>query len=196
MDRWLTAQDWERQWWDKCVNTFGEETKQLIYANRMGLETFHDGKSPHNFDLKGQSVLDIGGGPTSLLLKCVNFERAKVIDPLQFPDWVLERYKAANIEFESIRAEEIEETGWRECWVYNVLQHTANLELVIRNLKKSAKLIRIFEWINTPVNKGHLHSLSSEKLNEWLGGIGKVEELRHPECFGTAYYGVFYGHSG
>jgi len=69
---WQQAQEWEFGWWGNCVNTYGEETKQLLYAARMGLTAFHDGKSPFNFDLGGASVLDIGGGPSSLLLKCTN----------------------------------------------------------------------------------------------------------------------------
>ena len=98
-EAWRRAQAWERDWWGDCLNTYSEEEKQLVYANRMGLVAFHDGKSPYNFDLGGMSVLDIGGGPCSLLLKCVNF-RGKVIDPLCFPDWVLARYELAGIEFE------------------------------------------------------------------------------------------------
>ena len=31
--------------------------------------------------IKPKSVLDIGGGPVSLLLKCENFKKAIVVDP-------------------------------------------------------------------------------------------------------------------
>ena len=78
---WQEAQRWELGWWGDCTNTYGEEEKQLLYASRMGLKSFHNGKSPYNFDLDGMSILDIGGGPVSLLLKCINFRKAKVVDP-------------------------------------------------------------------------------------------------------------------
>jgi hypothetical protein len=190
---WPQAQSWEQSWWGNCCNTLGEETKQLLYAKCMGLETFHDGKSPYNFDLGGISVLDIGGGPVSLLLKCVDV-KGKVIDPLVLPDWVIARYKLARIEHERTTGELLAENGWSECWIYNVLQHVANPELVIRNAQKAAALIRLFEWIDTPTNVGHPHSLSEKQLNEWLGGEGKVETFTGQyTCSGKAYYGIFVG---
>lgn len=190
---WLAAQGWEQNWWDKCINTYGEETKQLLYAECMGLESFHDGKSPYNFDLCGVSVLDIGGGPTSLLLKCINFT-GKIVDPLQFPDWVLARYEAAGIEFQSTPAEDIDEEGWDECWIYNVLQHVRCPETVVRNARAAAGIVRLFEWIDTPTNVGHLNSLSAAKLDKWLDGAGKVIKFEERDCFGVAYYGVFLGY--
>lgn len=188
---WEKAQEWERDWWGACHNTYGEEQKQLLYANRMGLQTFHDSKSPFNFDLNDISVLDIGGGPVSILLKCTNFSRARVIDSLAFPDWVLARYELARIEFERGQGEHLDETGWDECWIYNVLEHTERPELIIQNARKAAKLIRIFQWIDTGLSAGHLHSLSETQLNDWLDGEGKVELINRGECRGKAYYGIF-----
>jgi len=187
----MNAQDWEREWWGTCQNTYGEETKQLLYADRMGLELFHDGKSPYNIDMKGASVLDIGGGPVSLLLKCVNV-RGIVLDPLPLPHWVKDRYALAGIDYHMIPAEDMNESGWDEVWIYNVLQHVEQPEKVIRNAKKAGGLIRLFEWMDTPPNIGHPHSLSEEKLNEWLGGEGKVERFSGQNtCWGKAYYGIF-----
>lgn len=191
MNQWDKAQKFEKEWWLACQNTFGEETKQFLYAHRMGLTTFHDGKSPFNFDMKGKSVLDIGGGPTSLLLKCHNV-KGKVIDPCEFPGWVWDRYQLAGIEYEQIKAEEMKEKGYDECWIYNCLQHCENPEKVIKNARKAGKLIRIFEWIETEANEGHPHILTEKKLNKWLGGNGKVEELKGQNtCWGKAYYGIF-----
>jgi len=190
---WENAQKWEASWWVGVANTYGEETKQLLYANRMGLRLFHDGKSPYNIDMKGTSVLDIGGGPVSLLLKCVNV-RGKVVDPLEFPLWVYDRYELAGIEFEAGTGEEISENGWDECWIYNVLQHVKDPQKVVENAKKAGKLIRIFEWLDTVSNIGHPHILTEDALNEWLGGEGKAEKLKgEAHCYGTAYYGVFRG---
>lgn len=187
---WQAAQEWEGQWWGNCCNVLGEEQKQLLYADRMGLRAFHDGKSPYNFDLGGASVLDIGGGPCSLLLKCIDVV-GKVVDPLEFPAWVLMRYQAAGIEFERVKGEEINEADFDEVWLYNVLQHTENPVEVIRNAQQAAGLIRIFEWIDMPTNEGHPHSLTEAQLNNWLGGEGKVEQLTGPHTTGMAYYGIF-----
>lgn len=196
---WQKAQQWEKEWHGTCQNSYGEETKQLLYADRMGLKTFHDGKSPFNFDLKGKSVLDIGGGPVSLLLKCENGRHLVVSDPLPVPNWVKERYAAAGIIFYEIKGEDLlkerEEFNSKlifdEVWVYNVLQHCDNPQKVIENAKKAGKIIRIFEWIQTEVNEGHLHCLTEEKLNEWLDGVGKTEVLNLPTLKGKCYYGIF-----
>ena len=181
---------WERDWWGHCLNTYSEERKQLLYADRMGLRTFHNGKSPYNFDLGGVSVLDIGGGPCSLLLKCINVV-GRVIDPLEFPAWVLMRYQIAGIEFERAQGEHIDTTGWDEAWLYNVLEHTEEPELVIQNARRAARLVRIFQWIDTGLSAGHLHSLTEAQLNNWLDGEGKVEQINRGECRGRAYYGIF-----
>jgi 2-polyprenyl-3-methyl-5-hydroxy-6-metoxy-1,4-benzoquinol methylase len=189
---WEQATRWESSWWGNCTNTLGEEQKQLIYADRMGLEFFHDGKSPYNIDLTGKSILDIGSGPTSLLLKGVGFRSADVVDPIFFPKWTQERYREAGIIFWVMRGEDVSfGRQFDEAWIYNVLQHTEDPELVIKNAKRAADIIRIFEWIDTPTNIGHIHTLTEAKLNKWLGGYGKVEQIAERNCFGKAYYGIF-----
>ena len=193
---WSKAQKWEADWWNTCQNTFGEEMKQLLYADRMGLKTFHNGKSPYNIDLQGKSVLDIGGGPTSLLLKCVNFKRAIVIDPCNYPKWIEERYNLSGIIYHKIKAEGliglVEHEISDEAWIYNVLQHTEEPEKVIKNARRVAGLIRLFEWIDTSTNEGHPHSITEKDLNKWLKGEGKVEELKgQNNCFGKCFYGIF-----
>ena len=120
MNKWEAAQEKERNWWGSCQNTFEEEGKQLEYAVKMGLDHSPDGMNPYSFDMKGKSVLDIGGGPASLLLKCRNV-RGKVVDPMVVPSWVIERYREAGIEYERTMAETMQESGWDEVWIYNTL---------------------------------------------------------------------------
>jgi len=192
MQNWQKAQEWEKDWWGDCVNTLFEEEKQLIYAEKMGLEMVGNEKTPYVFDLKGASVLDIGGGPNSLLLKCINFSKAVVVDPINFPNWVIARYSMAGIKFWNNRGEDLNTTEkFNEIWLYNVLQHTQNPEKIIKNAKKYADIIRIFEWIDTPISDGHIHSLTEQDLNKWLGGYGKVEVLNRRPTVGKCFYGVF-----
>ena len=162
---WEKAQEWETAWWSNCSNTLGEETKQLLYAKKMGLQFFHDGKSPFNIDMKGKCVLDIGGGPASLLLKCQNLGKVKVIDPMPMPNWVLGRYNLAGIEFEQKKAEDLADHGWDEVLLYNVLQHVENPELVLKNAVAAGKLIRIFEWLDTSPSEGHPNTITESMLN-------------------------------
>lgn len=185
------AQAWEREWWGDCINTLGEELKQVLYARKMGLAFFNDGKTPYNIDMNGLSVLDVGGGPVSLLLKCVNLARGKVVDPLAFPAWVLARYGLAGIGFEQMAGEDMDEIGWDECWLYNILTHVERAEMLIRKARQAARLVRIFDWIDIRPSAGHPCSVSREQLDAWLGGEGRVELINQSECRGKAYYGVF-----
>ena len=120
-------QEFERKWWGTCQNTYGEETKQLVYARLMGLVTSHDGNSPYSIDVQEKSILDIGGGPSSLLLKCRNLGYGMVVDPCVYPAWVHQRYAEANIAFLQMAGEEfVAEDQFDEVWIYNVLQHVEN----------------------------------------------------------------------
>ena len=185
----------ERDWWGNCTNTFAEEVKQLTYAHRLGLvnQGVNNGYWPV-YDLQGKSILDIGGGPVSILLKCINHHDSAVIDPCRYPYWTHLRYDSANIELYQIRAEEISPLDWEkfdEVWIYNVLQHVDDPEMIIKKAKQIANTIRIFEWIDIPPYLGHPQELKEHLLNEWLEGVGTVEMMNENGCEGKAYYGVF-----
>lgn len=187
----------ETAWWGDVANTFHEEQKQLAYAQRMGLYATLNCAHPPTFDIGGRSVIDIGGGPVSLLLKCVNRGRAVVADPAQFPPWVEERYGQCGIEYWRTEGESDTLTGYSfdDAWIYNVLQHTVDPEKVIANARGLAKTIRLFEWIEVDPYPGHPHRLERETLDEWLGSPGFAAQIDDSGAVGHAYYGVFRGAS-
>jgi hypothetical protein len=197
MNKWNKAQDWELSWWKQVyLNTFNEENKQILYADRMGLKKANIPHSPYFYDLEGRSVLDIGGGPTSLLLKCVNAFASAVADPLMhmYPSWIIDRYVYADLDAISVKGEDLDtDVPFDEVWLYNVLQHTDRPRSIIDNALEIGDIVRIFEWIDTPANIGHPHTLTEDKLNEWLGGFGRVEWVNERSCRGKAYYGIFMG---
>lgn len=191
-------QEFERDWWGECLNTFGEEAKQITYAHHMGLVNIPDpvtGVWPQ-YDLEGRSVLDIGGGPASMLLKCVSGGVLAVVDPCPYPAWTRQRYAAAGI---TLHVEPAESFSTRqkfdEVWIYNVLQHVEDPEAVLATARAHASILRIFEWIDLPPSPGHPHMLTVESLDRWINseainefGVGPVNENG---CVGTAYHGVF-----
>lgn len=185
----------DSEWFGDCVNTFHEEQKQLVYAPRMGLQPQWGGAHPPTFDLGGRSVVDVGGGPTSLLLKSVNFGRVAVVDPAEWPQWVIDRYTAHGIEYWRMEAESDSFTGYTfdEAWIYNCLQHTRDPALVIEHSREIADIVRIFEWIDILPYDGHPHMLTEDLLNEWLEASGFVVSLADNGAHGRAYYGVFQG---
>ena len=185
----------ETAWWSDCANTWWEEQKQIAVARRLGLETVWGGAHPPTFPLGGRSVIDLGGGPVSLLLKCVDRGQCAVVDPGDFPPWVAARYAHCGIGFWHGPAEQIddEELRFDEAWIYNVLQHVIDPETVVRVARSHAATVRVFEWVNLPPYPGHPHTLTPEALDEWLGAPGFVTEMNESGCVGRAYYGVFPG---
>lgn len=178
-------QEYEKAFWGDCTNTYDEEQKQYVYARYMGL--WREG---YGFDLGNKSVVDIGGGPVSLLLKCRNLGMCTVVDPLPYPKWTQARYSIKGITVNVVRGESFRGRGYDEAWIYNCLQHTDDPGLIIQNAKEAANVLRIFEWIDIPPHPGHPHQLTEESLNHWLGSKGQTVELAANGCYGRAYYHV------
>lgn len=185
------AQEWEASWWGDCVNTLGEELKQLTYAKYMGLVGHqNDGKGPF-YDLRGARVLDIGGGPVSMLLKAVNFTGV-VVDPCPYPEWISARYEAAGITYFQVEGEYFGVPGrFDEVWIYNVLQHVIDPVAVIETARRYADVLRIFEWVGAETNDAHPHSPTASDLTEWIGKRGTLVRVDENGAVGTAYFGVF-----
>ncbi len=188
--KWAEHNEWERTWWGACANTFEEQLKQEVYAAYMRL-------SPqfvvpgHWFDMKGRSVLDVGGGPCSLLLRCRGFPRAVVVDPCGFPEWVTVRYREADIEHVRAQAENCGSLGvFDEGWVYNCLQHVEDVAKVVQFIVGSVKKVRVFEYLNVGVCPGHPNNLTKELLDGLFGKKGLTE--KHSGLVnGEVYFGVF-----
>ena len=182
-------QDFEAGWWGSCANTYGEESKQITYARYMGLNPLNlDGHWPV-YDLGNKSVLDIGGGPSSMLLKTINAGHLAVVDPCPYPDWVALRYKTAGIDcIRSTGESFVSPWEFDECWIYNVLQHVEDPAEVIAVAKKHAQTIRVFDWIDIAPHPGHPHELTQAMLDDLLGGTGQTIELNERGCVGRAYF--------
>lgn len=189
---WKQAQKWESEWHKgQQFNSYNEETKQYIYASKMGFDPFKvDYYGQVSWDFGDKTIVDMGGSGQSILLKCKAKEKT-VIDPILPSKWMLERYKEAGITFINAKGEAFGTSRVFDIGIiYNVLQHTHNPELILRNMRSYCKEIHIFEYIETGTNIGHIHNLKEDLLNKWLGGYGKVEE-RNGTVGGKCYYGIF-----
>jgi hypothetical protein len=201
----------EAAWWGDCANTFHEEQKQLVYARHMGLDLDWSGAHPPTIDLGGCSVVDIGGGPVSLLLKCDAAPWTRtVVDPSAWPAWVEARYEAHGITLLQERGEDMGDGehsrfSAEEVWIYNVLQHVDDPELVVKNALAAARsMVRIFEWIDVPPYPGHPHMLTAHALASWIGSpkfrggqdVGPYEGVHYGDidedgAVGRAFFGAF-----
>lgn len=195
---WEKHQAAEASHWGNCVNTRNEEIRQRVYAQYMGLKLHHANEDW--YDVKGARVLDIGGGPISLLLKCANLAaRSVVMDPCHYPEWVTLRYDAAGIHFWRVKAEDMltcpltsVEVPYSECWFYNLLQHVENPEDTLRNALAAAPVLRMFDWLDTPIYPGHPNSIKREWLEKIIGETHVVECVTVAEYLNCPFYaGVF-----
>lgn len=187
------AQGWEAGWWGDCLNTFGEEAKQVTYAHRMEMQVVPDGGRWPVYELGGMDVLDLGGGPVSMLLKGRHRgPNTTVVDPCAYPEWIATRYEVAGITYVREEAETFQsDVEFAEAWCYNVLQHVVDPESVIATARAHADRLRIFEWLETEACDGHPHTLHADALNKWIGGSGTVEWVNENGAYGLAYYGSF-----
>ncbi len=188
-EKWISAQGFEKAWWFDCCNTLGEDLKQLEYLKHMGLETYWNGGRLF-IKSNGKSITDIGAGPSSMLLR-LDFDGTRVtIDPLHYPQWVYDRYKMAGINAKIQKGEDVENIETDEVWIYNCLQHVEDWRKILETVKKSKKVLRIFEWVQVETNIGHIHKLRDWQLDEVLGQKGKTELLDKNGCKGLCYFNV------
>lgn len=183
---WQKHNVWESNWWSDCRNTFEEQLKQDRYAKYMRLDQFAAHRK--GFNLQGKSVIDVGGGPVSLLLRCWNVPRAVVIDPCTYPKWVMDRYKHVGIKYVKERAEESTITeSFDEAWIYNCLQHVQDPRKVVDFAKRVATVVRVCEHLNLGPTIGHPHKLTKDELDRFFGKSGLVADWGGV----LVYYGVF-----
>ena len=200
--------EFELGFWGDCTNTYCEETKQWVYARLMGIRREH-----WSLRVFGASIIDIGGGPVSMLLKCHDLGQSCVADPLlpdvsshiyaseredAYPLWIMARYESKGIRWLPSHGEDLSPAigeVFDEAWIYNVLQHVDDPALVIKNALAVCRKLRIFEWVNVPACPGHPHELTEAKLNEWIGTSGDVIPLSYDGCHGLAYVNVVDGHA-
>lgn len=193
MSEWETANQWEAQWWGNATNTWDEERKQIEYAKRMGLYRFwHEGHDP-TYEFYNRRVLDVGGGPCSILLKGIHIAFGVIVDPLPIPDWAKARYASMGLVFQQVKGEQIDypADSFDVGLIYNVLQHTEDPERIAWNMRRCCNLIRVFEWVETGLSDGHIHNLHAKDLERWFGGPGTVDVCESTMCWSGVFAGGF-----
>lgn len=194
------AQEEELAFWQTPGAELGEQLKQLIYAKYIGINFIHDGSSPYVIDKTGLDILDVGGGPVSLLLKTIAKEKV-VVDPCNFDQWVRDRYTKNTIRYVRGEAEDMKYTGKFDIvLMYNVLQHTSDPAKIFANIYKALKkggTFHFLDWIDTPTNVAHPISLTFDEVYDFILKAGfKSPTLVHTNinennAVGTIVYGVF-----
>ena len=160
---WSRAQAFENAWWGtKDDPKWDKEIeKQKVYAKLLDLPE----------DLTGLSILDVGGGPISMLLRSKNFKAGVVVDPLTMSEKTKRNYELSNISLENIKAEDyVSDIKFDEVWIYNCLMHVDDPGAVLRMAFKRGRVVRIFEALNEGgKDPGHPHNITEEWMDAHIG---------------------------
>ncbi len=202
---WQSAQEHEAGYWGTCNGAVAWEefVKHEMVARELGL--FSDYGTPDmELNMQGKTVLDIGGGPVSITLRCFNADRLTVADPCHWPPVVMRRYALHGIQFLRVAGEDLDDkflsddTVFDEVWMYNLLQHVQDPAKIVENAVKRVSptgCLRIFDWCYIPADKCHPHVLTPEAILNWLSGCRIVKvgmpRLREFKCDATAFTGIF-----
>jgi hypothetical protein len=169
-EQWEAAQLAERQ-----HHLLDFETGFACWKERYGryFEWIGDGEG--RIDVSGKWVVEIGPADFPALAYCNDFQRGVVVEPM--PSLLLQRCAKLSDHIYVLErpAEEFildlypARSPFVEVWLFNVLQHVMDPDLIIRNAQKYADVIRFFEPLNYGTDVCHLHNFTLEDFRNWFG---------------------------
>lgn len=165
-EKWQEAQIWEKNWWQTHAYQFPVE---MLKTDRMARIL----NIPHS--LPNTSVLDVGCGPLSLLLRIPTaFGRSAALDPIDYSYINMEQqYAKMNIRRLIKKGEDLsrDDGFWDQAWCYNCLQHVQDPIKIIHNCLDVCNTFKIFEWMHG-VCDGHLWEISQQLIEHAVGSKG------------------------
>jgi hypothetical protein len=154
--RWQEAQKGERKFWESEDRTALVLELDALYLRELEIEPSA---------VAGIKVLDLGGGPLPLAVVAnLPLHQYTVVDPMSTVD-TLHR-SSLTVERVTMAAEDYVGSPVGEAWGYNVLQHVIDPARVIATAKAHARRVRWFDWVDTPIESHHPHSISADWLRE------------------------------
>ena len=190
LERWQEAQDAEQKTWNK--DTWTEDRDWYDYYRNQAIERYGSILGVSNNDLQHKSILDIGGGCTSMLPYFTNFSYALIVDPLGIDESVMSLYVENNISVQRSRAEDFLDNYsgvlFDEVWIYNVLQHVLEPEKILRKLYKVTRKLRIGEPLEVPTDTHHPYRLTRDWMIDIIKEISIGGYFRETQ-FDYLYFG-------
>lgn len=174
--------------WQKLSNSTLNNQYDYELNHHINIENFAQDRAAHSFmkreleivpDQKGKRILDVGGGPQSMLLDCFDFEYGEVVDPINYPQHIKKLsslYPACNITFTHSSIEDYENKEvFDEVWCYNVLPHAKDKYLFFNSILRCVRdggILRIMEPWN-PGYEGHPLKVDGNTFN-YIKAFGKI----------------------
>ena len=143
-------------------------------------------------DLAGKKIMEIGPGRISGLLFCSNYNTSYVVEPTEY-DGIDHLYVNKKIEIIKERLEDAVLPDVDEVWIFNLMQHVQDPDLLVKKCKEKSKIIRFFEPIDLPTNTEHPFTFSKNDFVEYFGDCVKdFEPSGIPGFHGArCVYGIY-----
>lgn len=143
-------------------------------------------------DLAGKSIVEIGPGRIAGLLFCHNYSKSYIIEPTEYED-IDHLYQSKDLEIIKETTEECEFPKVDEVWIFNLMQHVQDPDLLIKKCKENSKIIRFFEPTDLPINNEHPFSFSKQDFEDYFGNcVFDYEPSGIPGFHGAkCVYGVY-----
>lgn len=185
-NRWIEAQEGEKNFHIKESVEHSFES----YKNAYGYYFKYLEIDP---DLKGKSVIEIGPGRISSLLFCENYSDSYIIEPTEY-EGIEHLYSDPKLHIIKKTAEEWDFEKVDEVWLFNLLQHVQDPDLLISKCKKNSTIIRFFEPLDLPTDNEHPFTFNLNDFNEYFGESVKIyKSIGEPGFHGAdCVYGVYH----
>ncbi len=185
LEKWRRAQEEERKYHGGTLED-GVKAYKHTYAEYF---RYTDTTS----DQTRKSIIEIGCADVPGLYYCQGFVPSYIIEPM--PSDILRILtKDLPIAIITAPAEDVVFPEVDEVWIYNVLQHVIDPDVIINKAKEAAKVIRFFEPVNDGIDVCHLHTFTMDYFKGHFGDSAKYYEdhkgrvqgfHEHEGCYGV-----------
>lgn len=184
-ERWVSAQQGEKEFHIK-------ESVEHSYESYKNAYGYYFKYLDINPNLEGKSIIEIGPGRIASLLFCENYSKSYIIEPTEY-DGIDHLYEGLDLSIIQKTAEEWDFEKVDEVWLFNLLQHVQDPDLLIKKCKESAKVIRYFEPLDLPTDNEHPFTFNLEDFKGYFGDSVKIyESIGEPGFHGArCVYGVY-----
>lgn len=205
-EQWKNANIAESNFWQIYTCEVDTLKHQEQYMDALGIRDDYFHAPDNSLNMSGLNVLDVGGGPSSILLRTNKLRgnqhdgvnNGVVIDPLMITEHHKLRYNYYGIEFIQDQSENIDqyysEKGYfDECFIYNCLQHVLDPIQILDKVTYISKRIRIAEPLNISTDSMHLHMFTKEYFDNYFSEskfkVHQVNLSKIGSCY--HYVGLF-----
>jgi hypothetical protein len=123
-------------------------------------------------DQTGKTIIEIGCADVPGLYYCQGYRAGVIIEPM--PSEILKTLvKNLPIVISESPAEDVLFPTVDEVWLFNVLQHVIDPDVIINKAKEAAKVVRFFEPVNDGIDECHLHTFTFEYFVRHFGSAAK-----------------------